>query len=208
MGFMMNVVQPNFILPNLHKDARYISFENTRIINKIYSEIMGVESVSHFSINVVNNKTEEMSVISCNPSIIYNLCSDELYKFNGSISPSFYKFRDIYTWDETYDTRYASRLKNTMEKRNGIEQGVVLIKRLMSHTLLYSFATKKSGPDLLERIKDDREKFYAMGDHCFDQISDIYQNYSPGNIIAAPPKKKVEVQNKANVIDLNSYGKK
>ena len=208
MGFMMNVVQPNFILPKLHKDARFISFENTYFINKVYSEIIGLEDVSHFSINVVNNKTDEMSVISCNPSIIYNLCNDGLYKFNGSISPSFYKFRDIYTWDEAYDPRYSSRLKNTMERRNGIEQGVVLIKRMISHTLLYSFATKKNSSDLLERIKDDRRKFYSIGDHCFDQISCVYQHYNPENFIAAPARKKVEVRNKSNVIDLSNYEKK
>lgn len=204
----MSVVQPKFIWPKLHKDARLISFDNTYYINKVYSDILGLEDVSHFSINIVNNKTDKMSVISCNPSIIYNLCNNGLYRFNGSISPSFYKFRDIYTWEEAYDPRYAVSLKNTMERKNGIEQGVVLIKRTMSHTLLYSFATNKNNSGLLERMKDDRKKFQAMGDHCFEHIRPVYQHYSPENILNTQVIRKLTCKANSNVIDLSIYEKK
>lgn len=199
----MRAVQPKFTPPKLHRNARLLSFENTHYINKVYSEVLGMEDVSHFSTNIVSNKTNEMTVISSNPSIIYNLCNDELYKFNGSISPSFYKFRDIYTWEETYDPRFASRLKNTMERKNGIEQGVVLIKRMLSHTILYSFATKKCNAELLERIRYEREKFYAMGDHCFEQIKSVYQHHSPENIISIPIKRKRTQGGGSNVIEIN-----
>ena len=82
---------------------------------------------------------------------------------------------DYYTWDETYDPQYYHELINNMERKNGINKGVVLIKRIHGLTLLYSFATKGSGLDFESKIQDQREKFYEMGDHCFNLIKPIIE---------------------------------
>ena len=60
-----------------------------------------------------------------------------------------------------------------MEKKNGINKGVVLIKRINGLTLLYSFATKSNGDDFVAQIQDQEEVFYQMGDHCFNLITPI-----------------------------------
>ena len=63
-------------------------------------------------------------------------------------------------------------------KKNGINKGVVLVKRINELTLLYSFATKTNGIEFASEIENKKDFFYSIGDHCFEQINPIYQRYA------------------------------
>ena len=165
---------PRHKAPILHENAATISFENCFKLGKIYKEVIGIDNVDHFSLNVVD-VDGKMSILSYNPQIAYNIFKDGSYLYNGSISPSYYNNFDFYTWDETYDPQYYHALINNMERKNGINKGVVLIKRVQGLTLLYSFATKGNGLDFQTQIQNQREKFYEMGNHCFDLIKPIVE---------------------------------
>ena len=165
---------PQHKLPILHKNAAIISYENCDNIRKVYREIIGLNNINHFSINVVDYD-EKMTILSYNPQIAYNIFKDGSYRYNGSISQTYYNNKDLYTWDETYDPKFHNILKNNMERKNGIQKGVVLIKRIHGLTLLYSFATKSNGTDFVSEIENQKELFYGMGDHCFEQVSDIVE---------------------------------
>lgn len=171
-----NTVLPVHIPPQLHPNAPIISFENARAIEKIYKDILGIDCIDHFSLNIVD-PCGNMSVISLNPSIIFQLVYDGTYLFNGSISPSFYKFKKQYSWDETYDIRYENILKNKMELKNGIKKGIVLTKKVNGFYLLYSFATKSCEHHFTEVLNEKIKFFYTMGDHCYSGVNTIIQNY-------------------------------
>lgn len=158
--------------PVLHENAAFMSFDNCYKLGAVYKEIIGLENVHHFSLNVVDAHGK-MSILSYNPQIAYGIFKDGSYLYNGSISPSYYNNFNRYTWDESYDPRYYHTLKNNMERKNGINKGVVLIKRINGLTLLYSFATKSNGDDFVAQIQDQEEVFYQMGDHCFNLITPI-----------------------------------
>lgn len=170
---------PRHKAPILHEKAAIISFENCFKLGKIYKEIIGIDNVDHFSLNVVD-ADGKMSILSYNPQIAYNIFKDGSYLYNGSISPSYYNNFDQYTWDETYDPQYYNTLINNMERKNGINKGFVLIKRVYGLTLLYSFATKGHSLDFQEKIQGQREKFYEMGDYCFDLIKPIVEENITG----------------------------
>lgn len=153
--------------PILHENGALISYANCYKLAKIYKEIIGLEKIHHFSLNVVDSDGK-MSILSYNPHIAYNIFKDGTYLYNGSISPSYYNNFNFYTWDEAYDPRYACVLKNNMERKNGINKGVVITKKIDDMTLLYSFATKSNGDDFVLHMQDQRELYYQMGDHCFN----------------------------------------
>ena len=165
---------PQHRLPVLHKNAATISYENCVNLRKVYKEIIGLNNIHHFSINVVDYD-DKMTILSYNPQIAYNIFKDGSYRYNGSISSTYYNNMDLYTWDETYDPKFHHILKNNMEIKNGIQKGVVLIKRTNGLTLLYSFATKLNGTDFVYEIENQKELFYGMGDHCFNQVSTIIE---------------------------------
>jgi hypothetical protein len=165
---------PRHKTPILHENVATLSYQNHYKLGKMYKEIIGIDNVDHFSINVVDSN-EKMSILSYNPQIAYDIFKDGSYLYNGSISPSYYNNFDYYTWDETYDPQYSIELINTMERKNGINKGVVIIKRIQGLTLLYSFATKGNGLDFEEQVRDQRENFYEMGNHCFNLIKPIVE---------------------------------
>jgi len=186
--------------PVLHKNAVNISFENCFKLGKTYNEIIGQKNIHHFSLNVVDAKGE-MTILSYNPQIAYNIFKDGSYLYNGSISPTYYENKDIYTWDETYDPQRYHLLKNNMERKNGISTGVVLTKRINGLILLYSFATKGNGTDFLLAIKDQKKFFLQAGDHCFEQIKPIIEDRII-NHYCMPIKKEKNIR--SNVFNIRN----
>ncbi len=186
--------------PILHENATLISFSNCHKLGSVYKEIIGLENIHHFSLNVVD-EAGKMSILSFNPQIAYNIFKDGSYLYNGSISPSYYNNFSLYTWDEAYDPRYATFLKNNMERKNGINKGVVITKKAHGLTLLYSFATKADGQEFVLQIQEQQDAFYKMGDHCFGQIQSIIED----NIIGYNSEKNNKKENKSNIIRITKH---
>jgi hypothetical protein len=166
--------------PKLHKDALLMSFQNQWQIRQVYKEIIGLNDVDHFSINIVP-PSGEMSIISYNPSIVYKIFKDGTYLYNGTISPTYYENLDFYTWDQCYDRRFYSRVKFSLQVQNGIDMGVNLIHREFGFNILFSFASKREHSDLFINAVENNKKFFEMGFHCLDLIRGIYSQYHEGN---------------------------
>ena len=169
------MVLPRHELPKPHENGATISFENCYKLGKIYKEIIGDNEIHHFSINVVD-ETGKMTILSYRPQIAYNIFKDGSYRYNGSISKTYYCQKDFYTWDETYAPPYYNILKNNMERKNGINKGIVLVRKQLGLTLLYSFATKSDGQEFIDSMQEQRNLFNTMGDHCFAQIKTIIED--------------------------------
>jgi len=186
------IVLPRHELPKLHENGATISFENCYKLGKIYKEIIGDNGIHHFSINVVD-ESGKMTILSYRPQIAYNIFKDGSYRYNGSISKTFYSQKDFYTWDETYDPRYYNTLKNNMERKNGINKGVVVVKKQLGLTLLYSFATKSDGQEFVLNMQEQRDLFNAMGDHCFAQIKTIIEDRIIGYNVSNEPTSSTNI---------------
>lgn len=163
--------------PVLHESASTMSFEQCPKLLKIYQEVIGTRNITHFSLNVVDARGK-MAILSYKPQIAYNIFKDGTYLYNGSISSTYYDNKSLYSWDETYAPSHYKLLKNNMENKNGINKGVVLVKKIHNLTLLYSFATRSDGNDFYSDINESTDQFYEIGDHCFNQINPILQIYS------------------------------
>lgn len=168
---------PKHVPPVLHECASTMSFEQCSKLLKIYQEVIGVRNITHFSLNVVDAQGK-MAILSYRPQIAYNIFKDGTYLYNGSISSTYYNHKSLYSWDETYAPSHYKLLKNNMENKNGINKGVVLVKKIKNLTLLYSFATRTDGNDFYSDINESTDQFYEIGDHCFNQINPILQIYS------------------------------
>lgn len=170
------IIAPCHIIPKLHKDALSVSFKHAWKIKKIYNEIIGLNQIDHFSINVVDTHGE-MSIISYSPSIVYNIFKDGTYIYNGTISPTYYENLDFYAWDQCYDRRFYNSIKNSLQVKNGIDCGVVLVHREHGFNIIFSFASKVKNSDLLANSIENGREFMKMGFHCLESIKDIYSEH-------------------------------
>lgn len=162
--------------PRLHKDALLMSFENQWQIQQAYKEIIGLSNIDHLSINIVD-PNGEMSVISYNPAIVYQIFNDGTYLYNGSISPTYYENLNFYTWDQCFDKRFYSKVKLSVQTRNGIDTGIVMVHKILRYHILFSFASKSKNSDLFDNAAENSSHFLKMGFHCFDLIKEIYSQY-------------------------------
>jgi hypothetical protein len=190
----------NFEIPKLHKSSVMISFEHCYLLAKVYKEIIGIEDISHFSINI-SDKNDHLYVLSYNPQIAFNIFKNGTYVFNGSISPTYYKNFDIYTWDETYHPAKKQMLLNTMERKNNITKGVVLTKKTDDLLLMYSFATRKDGPGFESIIQENKQYFYSIGDYCFRMLNSITERVLSNSV----NMDKNNLPLHSNVIKLSDY---
>ena len=196
---MDNIIQlPRHLPPVLHKKAALMSFENCFKLGKIYKEVIGVGDFHHFSLNVVD-ENGEMSILSYNPQIAFNIFKDGSYLYNGSISPTFYENKEMYTWDETYDPRYYHSLLNNMERKNGIKKGVVLTEKKEGKTLLFSFATKGNAESFIEDISNNKSFYLSIGQHCYSLIKPILDIY-----VGSTYDNNEKTRNTAQIIKLQN----
>lgn len=163
--------------PRLHKEALIMSFKHQWLIRKIYHEIIGLEGVDHFSINIVDTNGE-MSIISYNPAIAYEIYQDGTYLYNGTISPTYYENMDFYTWDQCYDRRFYTSVKNSLQVKNGIDTGIAMVHRENGYNIIFSFASKSPSSGLLSNSIENSRQFMKMGFHCLDLIKEIYTEYN------------------------------
>lgn len=162
--------------PRLHKDALLMSFENQWHIRKAYCEIIGLNEIDHFSINIVS-PNGEMSVISYNPSIVYQIFQDGTYLYNGTISPTYYEALEFYAWDQCYDKRFYSQVKLSLQTKNNIDTGIVIVHKAFGFNILFSFASKRKHSDLFVNAAENSKDFLKMGFHCLDLIKEVYSQY-------------------------------
>ena len=153
-----------------------MSFENQWQIRRAYKEIIGLNSVDHFSINIVSPKGE-MSIISYTPSIIYQIFQDGTYLYNGSISPTYYESLDFYTWDQCYDKRFYYEVKTSLQTKNGIDTGIVMVHRAFGFNILFSSASKQNNSELFKNVAENSKEFLKMGFHCLNLIKKTYSQY-------------------------------
>lgn len=175
-------IPPIHIPPKLHKDTLLFSFENQWEIKNIYKEILGLYDVDHFSINIVN-QMGDMTVISSNASIVYNIFQDGSYLYNGSISPTYYEKMDFFIWEQCFDRRFYQSVKDSLQSRNGIYAGIVMVYRSLGYHILFSFATKSANNQMLENAIDNNINFLKMGFYCFNLIKQSYSSMLNDNNI-------------------------
>ena len=183
----MNYIVPHFTLPKLHKDAATMSFENYWKIRKIYKEILGLEGIDHFSMNIADPE-QKISVFSYTPSILCNLLESGLYRYNGVMSPTYYQQLDFFSWEQCYDMRFSEIMKTQMERRFKITFGFSLVRKIADFHVVYVFATRGSKMALLEKIVD-KSHFFQMGDHVYELLRGVYSQYAE---MYYPPSLRLE----------------
>lgn len=163
-------------IPKIHTDVVSIGAGNFYPLKKAYSEVIGVRNFDHFSINI-ESPEGELAFLSCNPVISLILINSGLLPYDGSVSPTIYRKKNMYIWDKCYVPEYAEKIKKIKEYKFGIKKGVVLHKKVNNFHIMYSFATKSDEVAFLEDVIESMDKYLKIGDHCYSLIRPIYAQY-------------------------------
>ena len=166
-----------FEIPKFHEDIEKISLKNFYKIRNTYSDIIGIGQIDHFSINIIDPE-DKIAILSYNPAVILSLLKESVLAVDGTLSPTVFKKKEIYTWNEAYSPIFAEQIKEAKEYKFHITKGVILVRKCDGFHFIYSFATKRDGRALHDDILVNKYFYFQMGDHCYKLIRDIYLKYS------------------------------
>lgn len=167
-----------FELVRLHSEASTLSFENKFKIMQVMRKFLGNLRLNHISLDLCT-PDNEMLFLSSNPTTGYNICSTPLWKFDGSISPTHFKNKSFYWWDETYLPEAKDAIMLRKENAHGISRGFMLSKKVEGFRFVYSFGLEENHNDNERFVQEHRDAYMQIGDLAYLGLKNLYQKYCP-----------------------------
>lgn len=164
---------------SLHPEAIDIPFKHKKEINYLFKDVLGLCHLDHISVDIVS-PNEIMTYFSTKPALGYNLISQNLWKYDGCVSPSIYKNHSFYCWEDAYASQYAANLKKFKESEFGYTFGFILVRIINGFHIIYSFATKSLNKEIKDVFLNNLNDLLKIGDYCYNQIHPIFINYCNG----------------------------
>jgi len=161
----------------LHSDVLNISFRHLYQIKSVFGEILGIDGIEHFSLDLVN-PDGEMLFFSGTPQHAFEICHRGLGKYDGIISPTYYENYEFYWWSEAAHKAYSDEIKKIREGYLGLKHGFMLVRKWNNFHLIYSFATKRSDPHFQSMVINKINSFLKMGDYAYSRMSETYAIYT------------------------------
>ena len=169
------VIEKKLKLPydivHLHKSMPEILFRHRRNISLKFKDSLGNYGIDHISIDIINPRNEMIS-FSSTPTMMYNLINSGLWKYDGTLSPSFYKKLSFFLWENTYPLKFSDELRRIKETEHGLSGGFTLVRHVFSHYFLYSFATKKQS-EIWTPYNEYLNELLMIGDYTYKLIKKI-----------------------------------
>ncbi len=160
----------------LHKDILTISFRHRYQISKTFNELLGINGIDHFSLDLVRPDSE-MVFFSGTPSHGYEICKQGYGSYDGIISPEYYENFEFYWWKDAYHKAYADKIAAIREGVLGLKHGFMLVRKWNDFYLIYSFATKSDDPHFQSVVINNINQFLRMGDYAYTEMREIYTDY-------------------------------
>jgi hypothetical protein len=161
----------------LHQDVLYVSFKHHHVIKTVFSDILGLEGIEHFSLDLVN-PDGEMIFFSGTPQHAYEICRRGLGKYDGIISPDYYRNFEFYWWTDAAHKAYANQIRNIREGLLRLKHGFMLVRKWDDFHLIYSFATKQKDSAFQSHVINKINFFLQMGDYAYSKMRELYSYYS------------------------------
>ena len=161
----------------LHSNVLNISFEHHHEIKTVFGDILGIDGIEHFSLDLVN-PAGEMLFFSGTPQHAFEICRRGLGKYDGIISPTYYKNFEFYWWSDAAHKAYSDKIMKIREGYLGLRHGFMLVRKWNNFHLIYSFATKKSDPHFQSQVINKINSYLQMGDYAYSRMRETYSIYS------------------------------
>src|SRR5688500_1882937 len=86
----------------IHADFLDFLFANKSKASSIFRDILGIHEIDHFSITLVDSK-RQLLCLSSTPALEFNLFKSELWHFDQSYHPAWFKKEQSNSWQSLYD---------------------------------------------------------------------------------------------------------
>lgn len=161
----------------LHQEALITSYRHKFEINKVFKEVLGVHGIGHFSLDLVD-PNDTMVFFSGTPAHAYEICRRGYGKYDGIISPEYYKNFEFYWWKNASHFLYAEDINQIRSQILKLKGGFMLVRRWNDFYLIYSFAAKSNEIEFQTNVVNNINAFLQIGDWAYEEIRETYAEYT------------------------------
>lgn len=167
-----------FQIATPHMCADEISYIHRFELMDIFKPHLNTLHLDHISI-VIFNPAMEFMVFTTTPSLVFSLFHEDLWRFDGMLSPTFFTRLKQFEWPAVFDRSRHTQLHQLKFKRYGLHYGKTLVRTVDDFHILYAFGTASTEPSIASYYKKHLDVLYAIGDKCYQAIRPLYSLYYP-----------------------------
>ena len=169
----MELIKPPCTLNPL---ASTLIFQYKREAYRVFSDVIGLHDIDHIALTTISPQYE-LTFLSYTPSIEYELITTDLWAYDRSHHPDFFKKRQCKLWTDLYHEDKYSELMHVKQHTKHLRAGLSTTIQYKHCTLLLSFATKSKHPEAGQRLLEAHPELIQMGRYCFQNISHLFMPY-------------------------------
>lgn len=161
-------------LVKFHPDVLTIPFSHKKEQSRIFRDVVGLCGVTYISVELINPSGEYLFFSSLN-AVNFNVISQHLWPYDGSMSLTFIKNESQFFWKDTFHPIYKHQLYQVKQQAFGFKWALSLVRKLQDFYVVYGFASQAACLSS-EGVAFSNE-LLRLGDYCYRQIRPIYQLY-------------------------------
>lgn len=156
--------------------AQTILFQHKRAAHRVFSDVVGLNNIDHIALTTISPKNE-LTFLSYSPSMEHNLITTNLWAYDKSYDPDFFKKRQCKLWSDLYHKHKHTELMQVKQYTTGFTAGLSTSLSYQHCTLLLSFATKSKHMEADQQLLQAHPELLQMGRYCFQNISHLFMPY-------------------------------
>ncbi|MDF1683179.1 MAG: hypothetical protein P1U36_00835 [Legionellaceae bacterium] len=167
-----------FIKPacTLNPHAHKLIFKHARVAHQIFSDVIGLHDIDHLALTTISPQNE-LTILSYRPAIEFDLITTDLWHYDRSYHPDFFKTRQCKLWTDLYDQDKYAELMQVKQHSKHMRAGISTTLSYNNCILLLSFGTKSKHPEAGQRLLEAHPELIKMGRYCFQNISHLFMPY-------------------------------
>lgn len=155
--------------PTPHSNFLETLFAHKQQASNVFKDILGLYSISHFSISRIDNRNQLLT-LSSTPSLEFNLFNCDLWRFDKTYQTSWYSLCVSSSWQSLYSAEHYHQLYYLKQTKHHFPIGISIAVKTIDSYVIYSIASDKECRQTQEIFVNQQEHFYRIGEYCSNAL--------------------------------------
>lgn len=158
--------------PHVHLiDALFI---HKKKVMRIFQDVLGIHSVDHISVTRIDSQNNIL-VFSSAPAMEYNLFNSNLWQFDNTYNPDWFKRCSHASWQALYSADRYDELYYLRQVKHRLPLGVSLATKTAAEHLVYSLASKTDHSIAQDIFANEIDVLYRIGQYCSNELLPLFR---------------------------------
>lgn len=162
----MDLTQRDIVL---HPELLNTLFAHKSKTRTVFSDVLGLHEINHIAITYIN-PSNELITLSSTPSLEFNLFNSQLWRFDYSYAPVWFKQCRHATWQSLYAPERYDELYYLKQIKPRYPLGTSLATMRNNRPVIYSLASASDSEFTREIFAHQTNELIQLGHYCMTQL--------------------------------------